>query len=43
MFGRVVRGSDVVLAIEKVRTAPKSDRPLDEVRVLGIEPRASAE
>lgn len=43
VFGRVVRGSDVVLAIEKVRTAPKSDRPLDEVRVLSIEPRASAE
>jgi peptidylprolyl isomerase domain and WD repeat-containing protein 1 len=43
VFGRVVKGMDVVLAIEKVKTNPRSDKPLEEVRMLNIEVRATAE
>ena len=43
MFGRVVKGMDVVLAIEKVKTHAKTDKPLEDVTILNIEAKATAE
>lgn len=43
VFGRVVKGMDVVLAIERVKTHPKSDKPLEDVRMINIEVKATAE
>jgi peptidylprolyl isomerase domain and WD repeat-containing protein 1 len=43
VFGRVVKGMDVVTAIEKVKTNPRSDKPLDDIKMLNIEPRTSVE
>jgi peptidylprolyl isomerase domain and WD repeat-containing protein 1 len=43
VFGRVVKGMDVVAAIEKVKVHAKTDRPLDDVRILNIEARQSVE
>jgi peptidylprolyl isomerase domain and WD repeat-containing protein 1 len=42
VFGRVVKGMDVALAIEKVRV-DKGDRPVEDVRVVNVEPRAALE
>lgn len=42
VFGRVVRGADVVVAIEKVKT-DKNDKPLEEIKMMGITPKASVE
>ncbi|KDD74814.1 cyclophilin type peptidyl-prolyl cis-trans isomerase, partial [Helicosporidium sp. ATCC 50920] len=39
VFGRVVRGADVVAAIEKVRVHARSSKPLDDVKILNVEPR----
>ena len=36
MFGRVVGGMEVVMAIEGVKT-DELDRPLEEVKILGVE------
>lgn len=36
VFGRVTKGSDVVLAIEKVRT-DKNDKPLQDVKIINID------
>lgn len=43
VFGRVVKGMDVVVAIEKVKTHPKSDKPLEDVHMLNIEVKATVE
>lgn len=43
VFGRVVKGMDVVAAIEKVKVHAQTDRPLDDVRILNIEARQSVE
>jgi peptidylprolyl isomerase domain and WD repeat-containing protein 1 len=42
VFGRVVKGMDVALAIEKARV-DKGDRPVEDVRVVNVEPRAALE
>lgn len=36
VFGRVVGGMEVVMAIEGVKT-DELDRPLEEVKILGVE------
>ena len=43
VFGRVVKGSDVVTAIEKAKTNPRNDKPLEDIRILNIMPKASME
>ncbi len=42
VFGRVVKGTDVVLAIEKVKT-DRNDKPLEEVKMINIECKSSVE
>ncbi len=36
VFGRVVKGADVVLNIEKAKTE-KNDRPVEEIKILNID------
>lgn len=36
VFGRVVRGMEVVQNISTVRTSPKTDKPYDDVRIVSI-------
>lgn len=36
VFGRVVRGMEVVQNISNVRTSPKTDKPYDDVRIISI-------
>ena len=36
VFGRVVKGADVVLNIEKAKTE-KNDRPVEEIKMLNID------
>lgn len=43
MFGRVVKGMDVVQAIEKAKTNPRSDKPLEDIKIINIENKASVE
>ena len=43
VFGRVVKGMDVCMAIEKAKTNPRTDKPLDDIKMINIEVRASAE
>jgi len=43
VFGRVIKGMDVVIAIEKVKVNPRNDKPLDDVRIVNIEMRASVD
>ncbi|KFM27726.1 Peptidylprolyl isomerase domain and WD repeat-containing protein 1 [Auxenochlorella protothecoides] len=43
VFGRVVKGMDVVVSIEKCKTHPKTDKPFDDIRIINVEPRASVE
>lgn len=43
VFGRVVKGMDVVQAIEKAKTNPRNDKPLEDIKILNIEARASVE
>lgn len=40
VFGRVVKGMDVVLNIEKAKT-DKNDAPLEEMKMVNIEAKAS--
>lgn len=40
VFGRVVKGMDVVLNIEKMKT-DKNDRPAEEVKMVNIEAKKS--
>lgn len=42
VFGRVVKGMDVVNAIEKMKV-DKNDKPLDDVKMLNVEVKASVE
>eukprot|EP00891_Asterochloris_glomerata_P002139 jgi/Astpho2/2139/fgenesh1_pm.00040_%23_3_t len=37
VFGRVLKGSDVVLAIEKTKTNPKNDKPFDDIKIINID------
>jgi peptidylprolyl isomerase domain and WD repeat-containing protein 1 len=39
VFGRVVRGADVVQAIERSKTG-KNDAPLEPVRILNVDVRS---
>ena len=41
VFGRVVRGLDVIKAIENVR-CDKSDRPIDEIKITNVDVLAQA-
>ena len=43
VFGRVVKGMDVVAAIEKAKVNPKTDKPLEDIKIVNIMPRASIE
>lgn len=43
IFGRVVKGMDVVAAIEKAKVSPKDDKPLEDIKIVNISPRASVE
>lgn len=43
VFGRVTKGKDVVSAIEKAKVNPRSDKPLEDIRIVNIETRASVE
>ena len=36
VFGRVVKGMDVVMAISKVKTNPKNDKPYEDIKILNI-------
>ena len=42
VFGRVVKGTDVVLNIEKAKT-DRNDKPVDEVKMVNVENRATVE
>lgn len=33
---QVIKGADVVLAIEKVKTNPKNDKPHEDIKILQI-------
>lgn len=36
VFGRVVKGIEVVQNISNVKTNPKTDKPYDEVKIISI-------
>ena len=36
MFGRVIRGMEVVQKIGEVKTDPKNDKPHDDVKILNV-------
>ena len=36
VFGRVVRGMEVVQAIGTVKVHPKTDKPHDDIKILNI-------
>ena len=36
VFGRVAKGADVILNIEKVKTE-KGDKPVEEIKILNID------
>ena len=42
VFGRVVRGMDVVRAIEAAKV-DRQDRPLDDIRILNVDVRPQLE
>eukprot|EP00887_Chlorella_sp_A99_P006803 scaffold2.g6803.t1 len=42
VFGRVTKGMDVVLAIEKVKVNPRNDKPLEDIKILNIKPASVA-
>ena len=42
VFGRVVKGTDVVLNIEKAKT-DRNDKPTEEIRMVNIENRSTVE
>lgn len=43
VFGRVVKGMDVVMAIEKAKTNPRNDKPMEDIKMLNIEVKATVE
>ena len=36
VFGRVVRGMEVVQNISMVKTNPKTDKPYDEIQIISV-------
>jgi peptidylprolyl isomerase domain and WD repeat-containing protein 1 len=42
VFGRVVKGTDVVLNIEKLKT-DRNDKPVEEIRMVNVSARATVE
>jgi peptidylprolyl isomerase domain and WD repeat-containing protein 1 len=42
VFGRVVKGTDVVLNIEKAKT-DRNDKPVEEIKIVSLENRATVE
>ena len=36
VFGRVVRGMEIVQNISNVKTNPKTDKPYDEIRIINV-------
>ena len=43
VFGRVVKGTDVVTAIEKTKTNPRTDKPYEDIKILNISLKTSIE
>jgi peptidylprolyl isomerase domain and WD repeat-containing protein 1 len=43
VFGRVVKGMDVVSAIEKTKTNPRTDKPFEDIKILNISIKTSIE
>jgi hypothetical protein len=39
VFGRVIKGMDVVHAIERAKTHPKTDKPFEEIKMVSVEVR----
>lgn len=37
VFGRVTKGNDVVITIEKAKTDHRNDKPFDDIKILNIE------
>lgn len=36
VFGRVIKGMEVVQKISNVKTHPKTDKPLDDISIISI-------
>lgn len=36
VFGRVVKGMEVVQNISNIKTNPKTDKPYDDVRIMSV-------
>jgi len=36
VFGRVVKGMDVVQIISNVKTNPKDDKPYEEIKIINV-------
>lgn len=36
VFGRVVKGMEIVVAISNVKTHPKTDKPYDEIKIVSV-------
>ena len=36
MFGRVIKGMDVVQKISNAKTNPKNDKPLDDISLISV-------
>lgn len=43
VFGRVVKGMDVVSAIEKTKTNLRTDKPFEDIKILNISIKTSIE
>jgi peptidylprolyl isomerase domain and WD repeat-containing protein 1 len=37
VFGRVTKGTDVVMAINSVRTDKRTDKPLEDIKIINID------
>ena len=43
VFGRVIKGADVVTAIEKAKTNPRTDKPYDDIKILNMTVKSTIE